>query len=404
MIWQPYAPTSFVSDNLFITKAKGVYLYPKEGPPLIDAISSWWSVIHGYNHPKLNQAIQKQLKQFSHIMFGGLTHEPAETLAKKLVEITPQSLQHVFFSDSGSVGVEVALKMSIQYWQLKKKPQKTKFITFKNAYHGDTFGAMSVCDPIDSMHHLFTPFLFKSLLCESPAQLPLDQWTLKLKQLLETNQHECASLILEPLVQCAGGMKVYSAEYLKVARQLCTQFNVLLILDEIATGFGRTGTLFACEQAHISPDILVLGKGLTGGYLPLAATLTNSEIFNTFTNYPFMHGPTFMANALACSVALASINLFVQTNCLEKIKKIEFELKTEFGKINSEDIARIEVKGAIGIIEVKEEKFLQGIQKEAIKNGIWLRPFGKIVYTMPAYSIKEKEIKKITNFLTQWFK
>jgi adenosylmethionine-8-amino-7-oxononanoate aminotransferase len=368
-------------------------------------MSSWWCAIHGYNVEALNNAINEQLDNMAHVMFGGLTHEPAVHLCKKLVEITPQGLDTVFLSDSGSVSVEVAMKMAAQYWQAKHQPGKQKFISLRNGYHGDTFGAMSVCDPVTGMHTLFTDILAKNHFIASPecsfgtpcTGEHLHELTITLQQ----HHNEIAALILEPIVQGAGGMKFYSAEYLKQAKELCKLYNVLLIADEIATGFGRSGKLFACEHAGITPDIMCVGKSLTGGYMTLAATLCSRDISETISSNPphvFMHGPTFMGNPLACSVALKSIELLQQSDWQKKISFIERCLKNglepcaEFAEVQD-----VRVLGAIGVVEMKKPVNMSMIQQAFVQAGVWIRPFGKLVYLMPPYIIEEAELNCLTN-------
>ena len=393
-----------------VLSANGVYLTLEDGRQLIDGMSSWWCAIHGYNVPELNDAIKQQLDSMAHVMFGGLTHAPAVSLCKKLVEITPAKLETVFLCDSGSVSVEVAMKMAIQYWQAQKhtnKPQagKQKFISLRNGYHGDTLGAMSVCDPVTGMHTLFSDVLAKNFFIPSPecafGQPCQAKDLFDLKTTLEQHNESIAALILEPVVQGAGGMKFYSADYLKQAKTLCEEYDVLLIADEIATGFGRSGKLFACEHANISPDIMCIGKSLTGGYMTLAATLCTKEISNVISNNPpyvFMHGPTFMANPLACSVALENIRLLQASPWQKNIKAIEKQLISGLQPCKKLDaVHEVRVLGAIGVVELKQAVDMPKIQQAFVDAGVWIRPFGKLIYLMPAYIIQENELKLLCN-------
>lgn len=403
-VWHPYS--SMQSDNTVfaVRSASGVYLTLENGEQLIDGMSSWWCAIHGYNVAELNNAIKGQLDSMAHVMFGGLTHAPAVDLCKKLVEITPEGLETVFLTDSGSVSVEVAMKMAIQYWQAKRRSKKQKFISLKNGYHGDTLGAMSVCDPVTGMHTLFTDVLAKNHFIKSP-ECTFDEPCLEkhlddLNKTLATHHDSIAALILEPIVQGAGGMKFYSADYLKRAKSLCEKYSVLLIADEIATGFGRSGKLFACEHAEISPDIMCLGKALTGGYMTLAATLCSKDISDTISNNApnvFMHGPTFMGNPLACAVALASIQLLQNSDWQKNVQTIEQSLIEELEACKKlDDVEDVRVLGAIGVVELKNEIKMSKIQQAFVDAGVWLRPFGKLIYLMPPYIIKKHEIKTLT--------
>lgn len=404
-VWHPYSSTHSELPAFVVESASGVTIRLEDGTELIDGMSSWWCAIHGYNVAELNSATNGQLSKMAHIMFGGLTHEPAVALCKKLVEITPEKLETVFLADSGSVSIEIALKMAIQYWQAKQKPEKQKFISLRNGYHGDTFGAMSVCDPVTGMHTLFSDVLAKNYFAPSPAckfsQPCQEDNLIELRLLFERHHDAVAALILEPIVQGAGGMKFYSADYLKQAKTLCEQYDVLLIADEIATGFGRSGKMFACEHAEISPDILCLGKSLTGGYMTLAATLCSKEVSDTISHNPphiFMHGPTYMGNPLACAVALESIRLLQDSNWQEKVKNIENTLKKELEACRGfGDVEDIRVLGAIGVVELKQAVNMSSIQQAFVDAGVWIRPFGKLIYLMPPYIITEAELKQLTN-------
>ncbi len=407
-VWHPYSAMNTRQTIYPVQSAHGVFIKLADGRQLIDGMSSWWSAIHGYNHPVINQAISEQLQNMSHIMFGGLTHQPAVDLAKQLVELTPPSLQTVFFVDSGSVAVEVAMKMAIQYWYAKNQPKKNKLLSIRRAYHGDTFGAMSVSDPVNGMHSLFSDALIPQFIADAP-RCQFDQPCLEsdispLALQLKNNHQKIAAVILEPIVQGAGGMHFYSPDYLKQVRSLCDQYDVLLILDEIATGFGRTGKLFACHHANIEPDILCLGKALTGGYMTLAATLTNFDIAQTISHGEpglFMHGPTFMANPLACSAALASLKLLLDSPWQQRIKQIEKSLKSGLAPCKkSPQVKDVRVLGAIGVIEMHNRFDLLTLQPQFVEAGVWIRPFNRLIYLMPPYIIKMDELNILTHAIT----
>ncbi len=403
-IWHPYASMIDAPPVYPIVSAEGVRLKMADGRELIDGLSSWWSAIHGYNHPVLNQAAKDQLDDMSHVMFGGITHPSAVKLAKLLVDITPASLNKVFFSDSGSVAVEVAIKMAIQYWYSVGRKEKHQLLTLKNGYHGDTFGAMATCDPVTGMHHMFSEVLPKHLFAEKPQTRfgeAFDETDISsFKALIEQNHQSLAAVILEPIVQGTGGMNFYSPEYLKRVRQLCDHYDVLLIADEIATGFGRTGRLFACEHADIEPDILCIGKCLTGGYLSLAATLCNDKVSTGICEGEagvFMHGPTFMANPLATAISYASVQLLLSQDWQAIIGNLETQLSE--GLAPAKDLGHVEdvrVLGSIGVIELKQPVDMANIQKKLVDRGIWVRPFGKLVYTIPPYVIEDKDIATLT--------
>ena len=403
-VWHPYASAIDKNPIYGVKKAKGVNLYLDSGEILIDGMSSWWCVINGYNHPVLNKAIKKQVEKFSHVMFGGLTHKPATDLAKKINEITPSSLQKVFFSDSGSVAVEVAMKFAIQYWHSENQSNKKKFLTVRNGYHGDTIGTMSVSDPINGLHSIFKNSLIKQyyVACPEDVNSYSRKTSKSLKEMeknLKDKNTKIAAVIIEPILQGAGGMRIYHPDYLVQLRKLCTKYNVLLILDEIATGFGRTGELFGFNHAKIVPDILCLGKSITGGYMSLAATMVSKKIAKSISKKEpgiFMHGPTYMANPLACSVALANINLLLSYDWKKKIKKIEEILHKELKDISKNNAVKdFRVIGAIGILEMKNKVNVGSIQKKFVKHGIWLRPFSNLIYIMPPYIISKKDL----NFL-----
>ena len=403
-ILHPYAPSTPQTDMELVVSASGVYLELEDGNKIIDGMSSWWSVIHGYNVPELNAAATKQLSKMSHVMFGGLTHEPAINLAKTLLEITDKTLEHIFFSDSGSVSVEVALKMAFEYWNSQGNKSKSKILAFSKGYHGDTLGAMSVCDPITGMHSAFEDVLHKNIFAEAPMCMFGDVWDekyiLDFKTKLRENHTQIAAVILEPIVQGAGGMRIYSPELLKRVRELCTEFDVLLILDEIATGFGRTGKLFAYEYGDVSPDILCIGKALTGGYMSLAATLTTAKVMRgveTGGNV-LMHGPTFMANPLACAVANASLELLLNSPWQQRVQNIQAQLSSELKRCEALEIVKeVRTLGAIGVVELNVEVDLSLMTPAFIKKGVWVRPFLNLVYIMPPFIISQDELSHLTN-------
>lgn len=402
-VWHPYSSLTNPIPAYEVISAKGVHLKLADGSELIDGMSSWWCAIHGYNHPALNAAAKDQIDRMSHVMFGGITHSPAVTLCQKLVEITPEGLDKVFLSDSGSVSVEVAIKMAFQYWISQGHSNKNKLLSLKGGYHGDTFAAMSVCDPTNGMHHIFDQVLPQHHFAPKPQVGFAEDWNnsdiTEFTAILETHHKNIAAVILEPIVQGAGGMNFYHPDYLKQVRQLCDQHNVLLIADEIATGFGRTGKLFACEWAQISPDIMCLGKSLTGGYMTLAATVCTEKVSDGICHGEagcFMHGPTFMGNPLACAVANASIEQLLSDDWQANIERIAAVLNQQiepFKKLDS--VADTRVLGAIGVIEMKNPVNLAQIQRQFVSQGIWVRPFGKLVYVMPPYIIEDSELEAL---------
>ncbi|MEJ8633580.1 adenosylmethionine--8-amino-7-oxononanoate transaminase [Streptomyces sp. NBC_01167] len=402
-VWHPYGPMPGRSDPLVVDSASGVRLRlaePAHGQrELIDGMSSWWSAIHGYNHPVLNDAARDQLDRMSHVMFGGLTHEPAVRLATRLVEITPEPLRHVFLCDSGSVSVEVAVKMCLQYWRSTGRPEKRRLLTWRGGYHGDTWQPMAVCDPDGGMHELWSGVLPRQVFADAPPAEFDEVYADHLREAVARHADELAAVIVEPVVQGAGGMRFHSPAYLRVLRESCDAHGVLLIFDEIATGFGRTGTLFAAEQGGVSPDVMCLGKALTGGYLTMAATLCTSRVADGISRgeVPVLaHGPTFMANPLAASVANASIDLLLAQDWPQEIKRLETGLRDGLAEArNLPGVKEVRVRGAIGVVQLDHDVDMAAATQAAVRAGVWLRPFRDLIYTMPPYVTGDEDLSRV---------
>jgi len=416
-VWHPYERLNNPTPTPKVVGGDGAYFELEGGEWLLDACCSWWCMIHGYRHPRLVQAIADQAQTLCHVMLAGLTHDPAEQLAHELVRITPEGLNHVFYADSGSVGMEVSMKMALQYHILTGNPGKTRMLSLMKGYHGDTTGCMAVCDPDNGMHRLFTPLLPQHHVAPAPSA-PFDAAAddvepdlRALREVLERHHHEIAALLMEPLLQAASGLNMTSPHYLRGARALCDKFNVLLVFDEVATGFGRTGKLFAANHADVTPDIMVLSKGLTGGYLGHAATLATDRVHDAFNGdsdiHAFMHGPTFMGNPLACRVALESLRVFEEDDYLGKIARLSEvlirELKEDAALNDCAAVADVRVLGAAAVIEVHDAAALDGVREFARERGVWLRAFGRWMYTMPAYITGEDDMQKITGVMKAWF-
>ncbi|ACJ29655.1 Adenosylmethionine--8-amino-7-oxononanoate aminotransferase [Shewanella piezotolerans WP3] len=404
-LWHPYTSMNNALPTYGVVSAEGVELTLNNGTKLIDGTSSWWACVHGYSHPKIVAAMQHQTAQLSHVMFGGITHRPAVELARMLVDMTSERLTKVFLADSGSIAVEVAMKMALQYWQGRNNPNKQKILTVKSGYHGDTFAAMSVCDPEGGMHTMFGELVTEQLFAPEPKARFTECFDAEelqsISNMLEDNHQQIAAVLIEPIMQGAGGMRFYHAEYLSALRKLCDKYDVLLILDEIATGFGRTGKLFAYEHANVEADILCLGKALTGGYISLAATMCSDEVAQGVSDSPagvFMHGPTFMGNPLACTAAIASLELINEQHWQTQVSSIESQMKTELAEaVDYTNVVDVRVLGAVGVLEMKSTLNTAALQQQFVDLGVWIRPFSNLIYIMPPYTISSCQLTQLTS-------
>lgn len=405
-IWHPYTSMTNPLPCYHVASAAGCELHLSSGETLIDGMSSWWAAIHGYNHPRLNAVAHQQIDTMSHVMFGGLTHSPAVQLVEQLTQLTPAGMDKVFIADSGSVSVEVAIKMALQYWVGKQQPKKNQLLTIRGGYHGDTFAAMSVCDPVNGMHHLFKHALRNQIFVDRPEVAFDEPWddheTARIQQWFEQYHQQLAAVILEPIVQGAGGMRMYHPGYLKLLRRLCDEFDVLLITDEIATGFGRSGELFAADHAGIVADIMCVGKALTSGYMSLAAVITNEQVANTVSSDhaggSLMHGPTFMGNPLACAVAAESMRLIAEGHWRQQVAGIEQQLRQQLAPLKQlSSVNDVRILGAIGVVELHQPVDVAKTQKRLVELGVWIRPFGRLLYIMPPYIIERHQLTRLTD-------
>ena len=402
-VWHPYASMASPGDTRLVTGAEGVRLRLADGREVVDAMSSWWCAIHGYRHPALDQAVRDQVDRMAHVMFGGLTHEPAVALARRLVDMTPAGLEHVFLADSGSVAVEVALKIALQAQRGRDQPDRTRFLTVRGGYHGDTFGAMSVCDPVNGMHSMFTGLLAEQVFAPRPPAPGGDVagWAAVVSELVERHGGSIAAVVVEPVLQGAGGMHVYDPECLRVLRTLCDDHGLLLVLDEIATGFGRTGRLFGCEHAAVTPDVMCVGKALTGGYLTLSAVLVTGAVATAVSASDagvLMHGPTYMGNPLACAVAVASLDLLHTEDWAGRVAGIQTGLEQGLTPLaGTAGVRDVRVLGAVGVVQLDRPVDVERATDTALEHGVWLRPFRDLVYTMPPYVTSADDVRLLTD-------